>query len=160
MIKRATIFATLLAAGFSPWLQAGSLVLGGGAIADLDNDAKPLLQLAYEAEPQDAWWSVQPYGELLVSEHSTSYLGLGLQKAFPLSDHWDWGLGINAGYYHSNDHQLDLGYDVEFRSRLFVDYRLDQQQRVRLEIGHISNAELGDDNPGTEVLLIDWIRAL
>ena len=41
---------------------------------------------------------------------------------------------------------------VEFRSQVELGYQFENQSRLSLAFSHISNAELGDDNPGTEVL--------
>jgi hypothetical protein len=46
----------------------------------------------------------------------------------------------------------DLGHVVEFRSQVELAYRFDDRSRFGVAFGHISNASLGDDNPGTEVL--------
>jgi len=46
----------------------------------------------------------------------------------------------------------DLGHTVEFRSQVELAYRFDDRSRFGIAFGHISNASLGEDNPGTEVL--------
>lgn len=56
-----------------------------------------------------------------------------------------------AGYYADGDGR-DLGYGLEFRSSVEFSYRLDNRARLGLAFYHLSNANLGDFNPGTEVL--------
>ena len=58
-----------------------------------------------------------------------------------------------AGYYHDGNGR-DLGYGLEFRSAIDVAYRFDDRTRLGLSFYHISNASLGDKNPGTEVLSV------
>lgn len=50
---------------------------------------------------------------------------------------------------------LDLGYPLEFRSQLEASYRLGSRARVGLAFSHMSNAHLGDRNPGVETLLLN-----
>lgn len=58
-----------------------------------------------------------------------------------------------AGYYHEGDGR-DLGYEAEFRSSIELSYRFDDRTRIGLAYYHLSNAGLGDINPGTEVLSV------
>ncbi len=141
-------------------VQASGLVVGGGVIAKQDSGAAAMLQLAVEQDPLQALGGVQLYSGALVAEQDTWYLHGGLAKSFELPGRWSWGAGLSAGVYHSNHPQLDLGYDIEFMSRLYLDYELSVEQSLRLEAGHLSNADLGDDNPGTEFILLNWIFRL
>jgi hypothetical protein len=62
--------------------------------------------------------------------------------------------GMTAvGAYHHGD-GLDLGHWVEFRSGLELAYRFDDRSRFGVGFHHISNAGIGDENPGTEILRI------
>ncbi len=60
---------------------------------------------------------------------------------------------FGVGIYADGDGK-DLGHAVEFRSQIEVGYRFDDRSRVALAFGHISNASLGDKNPGTEIATI------
>lgn len=51
---------------------------------------------------------------------------------------------------------LDLGYDMEFRSGLDLAYRLSESSRLALGIYHLSNNGLGDDNPGSESMVLTY----
>lgn len=61
--------------------------------------------------------------------------------------------GLSAGYYEDGDGR-DLGYGLEFRSSIEFSYRFDNRARLGLALYHLSNANLGDFNPGTEVLSV------
>lgn len=60
---------------------------------------------------------------------------------------------FGVGLYGDGDGK-DLGHAVEFRSQLELGYRFDDWSRVALAVGHISNASLDDNNPGTEIATI------
>jgi lipid A 3-O-deacylase len=55
------------------------------------------------------------------------------------------------GYYQEGGGK-DLGYELEFRSQIELAYRFENRSRLSLAFSHLSNAGLGDSNPGTEVL--------
>jgi hypothetical protein len=50
----------------------------------------------------------------------------------------------------------DLGAVPEFRTGLEIAYRFDDRSRLGLMFHHISNADIGDRNPGTETLVLSY----
>jgi lipid A 3-O-deacylase len=58
---------------------------------------------------------------------------------------------LAAGYY-SDGNGRDLGHAIEFRSSIELAYRFDDRSRLGIAFYHLSNAHLGDTNPGTEIL--------
>ncbi len=58
---------------------------------------------------------------------------------------------LGADYYEEGDGK-DLGHEIEFRSQIEIAYRFDDRARLGLAFSHISNASLGDINPGVEIL--------
>ena len=49
-----------------------------------------------------------------------------------------------------------LGNNIEFRTTIEISYQLENKNRIGLSFGHISNAGLGDDNPGVEILSLSY----
>tara|TARA_B100000427_G_C15338281_1_gene519961 strand:+ start:26 stop:556 length:531 start_codon:yes stop_codon:yes gene_type:complete len=49
-----------------------------------------------------------------------------------------------------------LGNCLEFRSTLEFSYELTNKNRIGISYGHISNANLGDSNPGVEVISLSY----
>ncbi len=136
-----------------------AITLGAGAIEFASEDSEAMLELGLEGAPIERLWAVQPYASLLLAD-DTWYLSGGALKQFPLRPGWHWGAGISAGYYDSGDAAFDLGHELEFKSRLFLGYELDADAQLRLEVGHISNADLDEKNPGADYLLLNWIKQL
>ncbi len=60
--------------------------------------------------------------------------------------------GSFGGGYYEEGSGKDLGHELEFRSQIEVAYRFDDRSRLGLAFSHISNASIGDTNPGVEVL--------
>lgn len=59
-------------------------------------------------------------------------------------------LSFAPHFYIGGNDNLDLDYPLEFRSQFELAYRFDNRSRLGLAFSHYSNADLGDDNPGTE----------
>ena len=62
---------------------------------------------------------------------------------------------FGAGYYDDGDGKK-LGNEIEFRTTLELSYQLENKNRIGISFGHISNANLGDKNPGTEILSLSF----
>ena len=60
-----------------------------------------------------------------------------------------------VGGYAQGDGK-DLGHGLEFRSGIEMDYQFDNSHRVGIALNHISNASLGDKNPGAETILLNY----
>ncbi len=70
-------------------------------------------------------------------------------------DHFVSSIYPSVGAYHQGDGE-DLGHWIEFRSGLELGFRFDSRERLSLGIAHISNASIGDENPGTEILSLTY----
>tara|TARA_B100001250_G_C19488954_1_gene652139 strand:+ start:109 stop:636 length:528 start_codon:yes stop_codon:yes gene_type:complete len=62
---------------------------------------------------------------------------------------------FGAGYYDDGDGKK-LGNNIEFRTTLELSYQLKNNNRLGISFGHISNANIGDKNPGVEVLSFSY----
>jgi lipid A 3-O-deacylase len=60
------------------------------------------------------------------------------------------------GLYFKGSKGHDLGHVIEFRSGGEIAYRFDDRSRLGLEIYHLSNAHLGDKNPGEESIVLTY----
>jgi len=49
-----------------------------------------------------------------------------------------------------------LGNDIQFRTTLEFSFELKNKNRIGLSFGHISNANLGDKNPGAEIISLSY----
>jgi lipid A 3-O-deacylase len=60
-----------------------------------------------------------------------------------------------VGAYSDGDGK-DLGGVLEFRSAIELAWRFDDRSRLGIELSHLSNAGIYDNNPGTENLTINY----
>jgi hypothetical protein len=152
-------FLLLLFLPFAANADNHRLVVGYGVAGVLDDDTSDFAAVSYEFAERNQPWGIRPLLHAMVGEDSSYYIGFGGSKTWGINSAWSWGLSSMVGGLHvSSNHSLD--HDVEFYTRLFADYKLNQQSSLRMEIGHISNAGLGDENPGWELVTFSWTRSM
>ena len=52
----------------------------------------------------------------------------------------------------------DLGYPLEFKSEVQVSFDLSKNTNLGMSYNHISNASLGDKNPGANSYMINFLK--
>lgn len=87
------------------------------------------------------------------------HLYLGLYYDIYLSDEFVITPSFAPGIYDNNSSK-DLGYALEFRSQLEISLRFVHGGRIGFSFNHISNAVLGEINPGVESLALTYIIPL
>lgn len=102
------------------------------------------------------WWELKPFVGGEVTSEASFWLGGGVYADFWVSDHLIITPSFGVGAYDEGDSDLDLGFPIEFRSQIEAAYQFQNNNRVGVAFGHISNASLDEDNPGTEILNLYW----
>ena len=91
-----------------------------------------------------------------LTEKSAFYLYTGAQAEY------DLGLftitpSFAPGYYNSGNGK-DLGSALEFKSEVQVSFNLSDSTELGMSYNHISNASLGDKNPGANSYMINFLK--
>ena len=91
-----------------------------------------------------------------LSEKNAFYLYTGAQAEY------DLGLftitpSFAPGYYNSGDGK-DLGSALEFNSEIQMSLNLSGSTEFGMSYNHISNASLGDKNPGANSYMINFLK--
>ena len=91
-----------------------------------------------------------------LSEKNAFYLYTGAQAEY------DLGLfkitpSFAPGYYNSGDGK-DLGSALEFKSEIQMSLNLSNSTEFGMSYNHISNASLGDKNPGANSYMINFLK--
>lgn len=132
--------------------HAGDMVAHVGQFSVIRDSDKRTGSAGMEYRFNDRFHGLRPTVGALANADGASYGYAGIN--------WDLPLGfvpivitpgVVAGAYRQGSSK-DLGYGLEFRSSLEVTYRMKSGYRVGAAISHLSNAGLGDSNPGTETL--------
>jgi len=91
-----------------------------------------------------------------LSEKNAYYLYTGAQAEY------DLGLfkitpSFAPGYYNSGDGK-DLGSALEFKSEIQMSLNLSDNTEFGMSYNHISNASLGDKNPGANSYMFNFLK--
>ena len=91
-----------------------------------------------------------------LTENNAFYIYTGVQTEY------DLGLftitpSFAPGYYSSGDGK-DLGHILEFKSEIQMSLNLSDSTHFGLSYNHISNASLGDKNPGANSYMINFLK--
>jgi hypothetical protein len=101
-------------------------------------------------------YDLKPFLGVMRNGDNGKYIYSGLRKDIGISEKWFFTPSFALGYYDRGDSK-DLGYNLEFRSQIEFSYKL-KSSRIGFNLNHISNASIGDTNPGTESATISLIR--
>ena len=120
---------------------------------------KSLLDIGPE---EDNFFFLKPFFGLEFTNDSASYFLTGIYFEDNLGELFDgdksklfFTPSFGAGIYDDGSGKK-LGNDLQFRTSLEVSYELQNKNRIGISFSHISNANLGDKNPGVEVLSFSY----
>lgn len=132
------------------------LSVSAGYFDIMDNDKAIDLRAEYRSAKSVIFQDMHPYAGLEVTFDGSTWVGGGLLYDYSFSPGWYLTPSLGVGLYSQGGSDLDLGSPVQFRTQLEVSYEFENNHRAGLGFSHISNASLGDENPGTEVLAVYW----
>ena len=91
-----------------------------------------------------------------LTENNAFYLYTGAQAEYELG----WFTitpSFAPGYYNSGDGK-DLGHAIEFKSEIQMSLNVSENTQFGMSYNHISNASLGDKNPGANSYMINFLK--
>ena len=133
-----------------------SFSIGQFDINDTIDSAEMRLEYLYGQNFYNNNFDLKPFVGAMFNSDSGKYIYSGLRKDYIISSKWNFTPSFAAGYYDRGSSK-DLGHNIEFRSQLEFSYQT-ANGRVGFNVNHISNASIGNKNPGTESATISFIR--
>lgn len=124
------------------------MAVGVGEYDIFHNDQAADVSLEYRAR---RLWILRPKLGAEFTSDGAFYGYGGLHFDVPLGQKFIFSFGSAVGYYAKGGGK-DLGSEIEFKSVVEFDYQFSNGPRLGLQLSHLSNAGIGDKNPGTEVL--------
>lgn len=97
-------------------------------------------------------WYVKPWIGLEATSDGAFYPAGGFLLDIYLFEDFVVTPSLGVGAYFDQIGGEDLGNTLEFRTQIEVSYRFEDHARLGMAFSHISNAGIGDSNPGAEVL--------
>ena len=161
MRKNLLLTSTLFAIGLStayPLPAKGKDMLGLSlGYYDLRHDNDGLdMRLEYKALNIKLLDHISPFAGIEATGEGSLWIGGGFMTELKLNDQWMITPSIGAGYYNKGGDDIDLGHSIEFRSQIELSYQFENKNRIGLSFSHMSNAGLGDKNPGTETISLSY----
>ena len=101
-------------------------------------------------------WEFKPFVTAAAASNGMTFVGAGILMDIYLGRRVVVTPSFAPTWWRGKTDKLDMGHAVEFRSQLEVAYRFDNRSRLGLSVSHYSNASLGDTNPGTESILLNY----
>ncbi len=101
-------------------------------------------------------WEFKPFVTGAVVTNGMTFFGAGILMDVYFGNRLVLTPSFAPTWWRGKTDTLDLGYALEFRSQLELAYRFDDRSRIGFSISHSSNASLGDSNPGTESLMVNY----
>lgn len=98
------------------------------------------------------FWKIKPWAGAEFTSDGSVWGGGGVLADFKPADNIYITPSIGIGLYGQGGSDKDLDHPIEFRTQIEGGYQFMNGHRVGVALSHLSNADLGDDNPGTEVL--------
>lgn len=127
-------------------------ISGGVGYYDImDDDGAADFRMEYRSGHK-YFWHIKPWAGIEATTDGSVWGGGGILADIPVTDNLYLAPSFGAGLYAQGSSDKDLGSVIEFRSQIEGGYKFDNNHRVGVAFGHISNASIGDDNPGTEIL--------
>jgi hypothetical protein len=100
-------------------------------------------------------WELKPFAGIMMTSAGAFYAMAGFYYDIYLIDRFILTPSFASGYFHKGKGK-DLNYEIEFRSQFEFSYVFDNNSRLGISFNHISNANLGNSNPGVESFAIHY----
>lgn len=126
-----------------------------GGVFDAIQDDDTAASFAFEVRGNERFLLFKPFGGMMGTSDGAFHGYGGILTDIYFGRRIVLTFGFAPGVY-SDGNGKELGYWLEFRSSGELAYRFDDRSRIGLMVNHISNAGLGDKNPGTEVLMLSY----
>ena len=100
--------------------------------------------------------NVSPISGGFITENSAVYVYSGIEWNFDIGS-FDFTPSFAPGLYHKGDGK-DLGHVLEFKTEVQLSYEVSGDTSFGISYNHVSNASLGDKNPGANSYMFNFLK--
>ncbi len=101
--------------------------------------------------------NVSPITGGFITENSAAYIYTGIEWNLEMGEKILFTPSFAPGLYHEGDGK-DLGHVLEFKSEVQFSYVSSENMSFGVSYNHVSNASLGDKNPGANSYMLNFIK--
>ena len=128
---------------------------------DFSDDKQKAILVGFQHQNENLYrdtvlGNISPITGGFVTENSAAYVYTGVE--------WNAEMGnltftpsFAPGLYHEGDGK-DLGHVLEFKSEVQLSYAASDKTSFGVSYNHVSNASLGDKNPGANSYMFNFIK--
>ena len=92
-----------------------------------------------------------------ITANSAAYIYTGVEWNHDMGDKMTFTPSFTPGLY-SQGNGKDLGHVIEFKTEIQASYALSESSSFGVSYNHISNASLGDKNPGANSYMFNYLK--
>ena len=101
--------------------------------------------------------NVSPITGGFLTENSAAYIYTGIEWNVDMGGKMLFTPSFAPGLYYEGDGK-DLGHVLEFKSEVQLSYATSDNSSFGVSYNHVSNASLGDKNPGANSYMFNFIK--
>lgn len=141
--------------------SAIAVSLGGYDILDTNGIDSETVQVGieYRFAPLPSFYDFIPTVGAEITFDGAYWLYTGVRYDWSFKPKWTLTPHFALAAYEAGG-GYDLGHGLEFRFGADLGYQLTEKSRLALGYTHMSNAHLGDENPGADSVLLTYSRSL
>ncbi len=128
---------------------------------DFSDDKQSALLIGFQHQNEDLErdtiiGNISPITGGFFTENSAAYIYTGFEWNVEMGE-LTFTPSFAPGLYHKGDGK-DLGHTLEFKSEVQLSFNLSQSSKLGLSYNHVSNASLGDKNPGANSYMFNYLK--
>jgi len=100
--------------------------------------------------------NISPITGGFITENSAAYIYSGIEWNIEMGS-FEFTPSFAPGLYHEGDGK-DLGHVLEFKTEVQLSYSSSKDTSFGVSYNHISNASLGDKNPGANSYMFNFLK--
>ncbi len=130
---------------------------------DFSDDKQKAILVGFQHQNENLYrdtflGNVSPITGGFITENSAAYVYTGIEWNVEMGQKILFTPSFTPGLYHEGDGK-DLGHIVEFKSEVQFSYEISNYTSFGVSYNHVSNASLGDKNPGANSYMFNFIKS-
>ena len=128
---------------------------------DFSDDKQKAILVGFQHQNENLYrdtliGNVSPITGGFITENSAAYIYTGIEWNIEMR-RLTFTPSFAPGLYHEGDGK-DLGHVLEFKSEVQLSYAATDKTSFGVSYNHVSNASLGDKNPGANSYMFNFIK--
>ena len=128
---------------------------------DFSDDGKRSTLIGFQHQNEDLnrdtfLGNLSPVTGAMITADNATYFYTGVQAHYKIGS-LNFTPSFTPGYYNEGNGK-DLGHALEFKSELQLSLELPKNSQFGLSYNHLSNASLGDKNPGANSYMFNFLK--